>query len=65
MTGFLVVGHDPELYADRVLALLDDPGSCREDGDCRIEWAKRFSWDGTVRRYLELYRDVIPRENNP
>ncbi|CAN5172088.1 D-inositol-3-phosphate glycosyltransferase [soil metagenome] len=65
VTGFLVAGHDPELYADRVVALLDDPALAEKMGTAAVQWAKRFSWDGTVRRYLELYRDVIPRENNP
>lgn len=62
--GFLIEGEDPESYAKRVVELLDDPELAREMGSAGSDWAKRFSWDGTVRRYLELYRDVLPREKN-
>ena len=65
VSGFLIDGANPELYAERVVALLDDPGLAAKIGHAASDWAKRFSWEGTVRRYLELYRDVLPREKNP
>jgi D-inositol-3-phosphate glycosyltransferase len=64
VSGFLVDGEDPALYAKRVEELLTDEGLARQIAAGASEWAKRFSWDGTVRRYLELYRDVLPREKN-
>jgi D-inositol-3-phosphate glycosyltransferase len=63
--GYLVDGEDPALYAKKVDELLDDPDLAKKMGAAASEWAKRFSWDATVRRYLELYRDVLPREKNP
>lgn len=65
VSGFLIEGANPEWYAERVVALLDDPELADKIGQAASDWAKRFSWDATVRRYLELYRDVLPREKNP
>lgn len=59
VTGMLVDGWDPADYADAVNRLLDDPGLSSKMGDAAVKWAKRFSWDATVKRYLELYRGVL------
>ncbi|MGI8518841.1 MAG: glycosyltransferase [Acidimicrobiia bacterium] len=63
--GFLIDGENPELYAKRVGELLDDRDLAAQMGRAATDWAKRFSWERTVRRYLELYRDVLPREKKP
>jgi D-inositol-3-phosphate glycosyltransferase len=62
VTGILIDGHDPVQYSEAVLSLLDDPSLAQKMGKAAVDWAKRFSWEATVRRYLELYRDVLPRE---
>lgn len=59
VTGVLVEGWDPTEYADAVNRLVDDPGLAAKMGDAAVKWAKRFSWDATVKRYLELYRGVL------
>jgi D-inositol-3-phosphate glycosyltransferase len=58
-TGILVDGWDPDLYAEGVLRLLGDHDLAEKMGAAALDWARRFSWDGTVRRYLELYRGVL------
>jgi D-inositol-3-phosphate glycosyltransferase len=58
-TGLLVEGWDPLDYASAALRLLDDPSLAAKMGTAAVHWARRFSWDATVRRYLELYRGVL------
>jgi D-inositol-3-phosphate glycosyltransferase len=59
VSGFLVDGWDPLEHAAAALRLLDDPDLAAKMGKSASLWARRFSWDGTVRRYLELYRGVL------
>ncbi|HKX74808.1 MAG TPA: glycosyltransferase [Acidimicrobiia bacterium] len=58
-TGMLVDGWDPADHAGAVLTLLDDPELAAKMGAAGVRWSRRFSWDATVRRYLELYRGVL------
>jgi D-inositol-3-phosphate glycosyltransferase len=58
-TGILIDGWDPADYGAAVLRLLDDPELAAKMGRAAVDWSRRFSWDATVRRYLELYRGVL------
>jgi D-inositol-3-phosphate glycosyltransferase len=58
-SGVLVDGWDPADYADAALRLIDDPELRAKMGKAATDWAKRFSWEDTVKRYLELYRGVL------
>lgn len=58
-TGFLIGGWDPADHAEAVLRLLDDPELAAKMGAAAVVWSRRFSWDATVRRYLELYKGVL------
>jgi D-inositol-3-phosphate glycosyltransferase len=58
-TGFLIDGWDPADHAEAVLRLLDDPELAAKMGAAAVVWSRRFSWDATVRRYLELYKGVL------
>lgn len=59
VTGVLVDGWDPIDYTEAVNRLLDDAELAAKMADSAVAWAKRFSWDATVKRYLELYRGVL------
>jgi len=59
LTGILVDGWDPADYAEALDRLLADDGLRTKMGEASVIWARRFSWDATVRRYLELYRGVL------
>ena len=59
VTGILVDGWDPADYAEVLDRLLTDEGLREKMGEASVTWAKRFSWDATVRRYLELYKGVL------
>jgi D-inositol-3-phosphate glycosyltransferase len=59
VTGILVDGWSPVDYADVIDRLLSDDGLRKKMGEAAVVWAKRFSWDATVRRYLELYKGVL------
>jgi D-inositol-3-phosphate glycosyltransferase len=58
-TGFLIDGWDPADHAEAVLRLLDDAELAAKMGAAAVVWSRRFSWDATVRRYLELYKGVL------
>jgi glycosyltransferase involved in cell wall biosynthesis len=56
-TGFLVPPDRTDLLADRILQLLEDPGSARRLGDAGRELLEASSWDAVaqqVRRGLDL-----------
>jgi len=51
-TGFLVPGHDPAQYAERLRRLLDDPALARTLGRRGRLLAQGFSWERTADRLL-------------
>jgi D-inositol-3-phosphate glycosyltransferase len=59
VTGVLVDGWNPADYAEILDRLLADDGLRKKMSEASVIWAKRFSWDATVRRYLELYKGVL------
>ena len=59
-SGFLVDGHHPGPYADRLLEMLTDPAlAARLSAGARTR-ALRFSWDRTVRGVLDAYGGLLP-----
>jgi len=58
-TGFLVAGHDPADYADRLRRLLDDPALARELGRRGRQLAQGFSWERTGDRLLDAFSPLI------
>jgi D-inositol-3-phosphate glycosyltransferase len=59
LTGFLVPGHDPGDYAERLLTVLSDDVGARRMGDAGVAHALRFSWDQTAAEVLDVYREVL------
>ena len=62
-TGLLVDDWRPRHFADAIITLLEDPERLAAMGQAAFEWAKRFSWEGTVDKHLELYRVVLEANN--
>ena len=58
VSGFLVNGHDPADYADRLLELLADPAEGRRMGQRGIAHSLRFSWDATASEILSVYTSL-------
>ncbi|HEX6349804.1 MAG TPA: glycosyltransferase [Candidatus Dormibacteraeota bacterium] len=54
-TGFLVAGHDPSDYAQRLRSLLDDPALGRNMGRRGRLLARAFSWERTADRLLAAF----------
>jgi D-inositol-3-phosphate glycosyltransferase len=54
VTGYLVAGHDPADYADRLARLLDDPGLASAMGRRGRLLAQGFGWERTGDRLLQL-----------
>src|SRR5207244_4015118 len=48
VSGFLVPGHDPADYAERLLSIVSDRVGARRMADAAAANSKRFSWDATT-----------------
>jgi D-inositol-3-phosphate glycosyltransferase len=59
VTGVLIDGWEASDYARAAVDLLDDRDRSAAMGAAGVAWSKRFSWDATVRRLLELYRGIV------
>ena len=61
VTGYLVDGHDPAAYAERIGRLLDDRELAQQMGRSGRLLAQRFSWSGTADRLEEMFDRVLSR----
>ena len=59
VSGYLIAGHDPATYADRMGRLLDEPDLARQMGLRGRLLAQRFSWTRTADRLQELFERVL------
>jgi D-inositol-3-phosphate glycosyltransferase len=60
-TGFLIEGHDPSDYADRILRILSDPVLAARLSKGALRHAGRFSWDATAADIRRVYRELLAR----
>ncbi len=60
-SGFLVDGHDPAQYSDRIIRLLSDPDLAARLSAGAIRHAAIFSWDATAADIRSVYREVLHR----
>ncbi|HKW71484.1 MAG TPA: glycosyltransferase [Candidatus Dormibacteraeota bacterium] len=61
VTGYLIDGHDPATYAERIGRLLNDPELAQQMGRRGRLLAQRFSWSRTADRLEELFDEVAAR----
>jgi D-inositol-3-phosphate glycosyltransferase len=61
VSGYLIAGHDPATYAERIGRLLDDPDLARQMGMRGRLLAQRFSWTRTADRLEQLFDGVVER----
>ena len=59
VSGYLVGGHDPAAYAERIGRLLDNPELAQQMGMRGRLLAQRFSWTRTADRLEELFDGVV------
>jgi D-inositol-3-phosphate glycosyltransferase len=59
VSGYLIEGHDPALYAERIGRLLADPELAQQMGLRGRLLAQRFSWTRTADRLEELFEQFI------
>jgi D-inositol-3-phosphate glycosyltransferase len=60
-SGLLVEGRDPRSFAAAATAILDHPRFRSSLSTGAVEFAARFSWDGTADRLLDLYSGIMGR----
>jgi D-inositol-3-phosphate glycosyltransferase len=61
VSGYLIDGHDPAEYADRIGRLLADPELAQQMGRRGRLLAQRFSWTRTADRLEGLFEQVIQK----
>ena len=59
VTGYLVDGHDPAMYAERIGRLLENPELAQQMGRRGRLLAQRFSWTRTADRLEHLFERVV------
>lgn len=57
-SGFLVAGHDPAEYADRLLSILRSPDLAARLSRGAVARASRFPWEETADRVLSVYGEL-------
>ncbi len=61
-SGLLVDGHDPHAFAVALSSILDDPAFAERLSDGAVANSRKFSWDATATRLLELYEGITNGE---
>jgi D-inositol-3-phosphate glycosyltransferase len=61
VSGYLVAGHDPADYAERLTAILSEPGLASRMGEAGAAHALRFTWDSTADGVGRAYRELLRR----
>jgi D-inositol-3-phosphate glycosyltransferase len=61
VSGYLVAGHNPAAYAEKIGRLLENPELAQQMGRRGRLLAQRFSWGRTADRLLPLFDAVIER----
>jgi D-inositol-3-phosphate glycosyltransferase len=59
VSGYLVAGHDPAAYAERIGRLLEDPELAQQMGRRGRLLAQRFSWSRTADRLEQLFEGAV------
>ena len=59
VTGYLIDGHEPAAYAERIGRLLDDADLARQMGRRGHMLAQRFSWNRTADHLLEHFEGIV------
>jgi glycosyltransferase involved in cell wall biosynthesis len=49
---------DPKIFAENIIKILEDEELAERLAERGVGYAKRFSWDQIVNKYIELVRDV-------
>jgi len=62
LTGFLVSGRDPSMFADRIRRILDDPALAASMSVRAAERARRYTWSFAAARLRRVYADLAVHE---
>jgi D-inositol-3-phosphate glycosyltransferase len=60
-TGYLVEGRDPDVFAERVARILDQPALAQRFGALAAEQAKGYTWSTAAGRLRRVYSDLTAR----
>jgi D-inositol-3-phosphate glycosyltransferase len=61
VSGYLIDGHEPAAYAERIGRLLDNPELGQQMGRRGRLLAQRFSWTRTADRLQQLFEEIAER----
>ncbi|MEM0078933.1 MAG: glycosyltransferase family 4 protein [Nitrososphaerota archaeon] len=51
----IITPIDPKIFAENIITLLEDKKLAKELAKKGIEYARRFSWDDMIKKYVELF----------
>ncbi len=51
----IITPIDPNIFAENIITLLEDKKLAKELAKKGIEYARRFSWDDMIKKYVELF----------
>ena len=57
--GVLVDGHDPHVWADAIVGVLDDPARRVELSRRAVERSRDFAWEATAERLAAVYEAAL------
>ncbi|MBV9120910.1 MAG: glycosyltransferase [Chloroflexi bacterium] len=60
-TGFLIRGHDPELFAARIRQIIDTPALAHRFGEAGVTAAGSYRWPSVARQLQTVYRSLLAR----
>ena len=60
----LLVEPDPEALADAMKRILDNPALAQKLSDAGIERARRFTWEASAAKLMDVYRAAIERRTS-
>jgi glycosyltransferase involved in cell wall biosynthesis len=58
-TGILVPPRDSKALADAIIELLTDKEKARRMGEKGAEYTKKFTWENSVKKHLEVYEKLL------
>ncbi|MEM2216417.1 MAG: hypothetical protein QXP57_07645, partial [Nitrososphaerota archaeon] len=55
----IITPIDPKIFAENIITLLEDKKLAKELAEKGIEYARRFSWDEMVKKYIKCFMEII------
>lgn len=58
----IITPIDPKIFAENIIKLLEDRKLAEELTKKGVEYARRFSWDRMVKKYVNLFMKIMTKD---